>query len=323
MLDSISEQAKAASQEAINEHTSAISESSLTVQDEGSAGSGGQEQSAEKPAYLSQITDDQWQKATPAEKDHLSTMGKSLYDDYQGKLKDLSPERKIRAALEEDRELGKLIQSYQDGTLNPSTQSGAETAKGTNGVVSTALEAGDLIDELKASDDPAVRVQAQKLELAINKRLENATGSNMKQELDSLKAMVVGLRGHQSQSHQQDIESKLDSLSAAWTPAIDKYREKLLAKANANPNVDFDHLLMITLTPPEYKAAIVADSSIEQKKQVNKAKQSAQVGAESVSGGKPLIGSENNKASGFGERTDFKSVISKLIPELRKNAPTG
>jgi hypothetical protein len=322
MDKSIAEQVKAASQEAI---ASARASAQLTDTDNENKTASqvdSSDSSATKPAYLSVISDEEWAAASSSERAKLIKFSKAIYSDYQQKNKEISPLRQLQAEMDEDPNLAatikKAVSDYRNGSISNS-QSKPSEAK----TAAAVSEAEDLIDELKNSDDPKVRIEARKLEAAIEKRLAKVSDSALKGEIEALKAMVNDLKGYRADSHQNAIASQLDQLSEAWTPALDKYREKILARAANRPELGLDYLLMLTLKPEEYRAAVVADEAIKSRKQANRVKQDPTNGRVVDVGSEKSSTEQPSHKSQFGKRLSTKSLIAKILPDIKRSMPSA
>ena len=296
----LAEQIKEASQAAI-----AAARSNDLLTDSQPAGSQQDKGTPERPVYLSTISQEKWASLPEDARQALSEHGKQLYGDYQRKSEELAGVRRLKEYFEADG--GRLdaaksaIDVYERKKLGLEPES-EQSAKATQ-------SEQDLIDELKANPDPEIRKQAARLDESISRRTKGM--DTVLKTLNELKATVNGLQSQQSNTRQSEVREQLAKLPPAYTPLLEKYRDDLLTKSAQYPNLDLERLIQITASPDEYKEAIRAEALADNRRQVDKAKESGNTN-------RPA-GTTSTVPSGLQE-SDYR--VRKLGPITRKELDT-
>lgn len=274
----------------------------------------------ELPSYLKgNIDEAAFAKLPTEQQEQMLKMGKSLYDDYQSKTKDFAPLRKFQKDLAENPKktefLSKALEAFDNGVDPFATKAEAKAA---------VSETKNLFADLKKHEDPSVREQAVVLESSILDMIRNEGAS--KAEMAELKRELKELKVGATEVRANSIREQLPKLGKAWSPIIEKYEQDIVDYHVKFPKISLDKILQLVTSPEEYRTAVLADGAKDKHTETERAKEHSTKPSAAVGGAQGVIKDEDiqkSRSRAHGDRVRWKGPISRLLPDILKQARNG
>lgn len=227
-------------------------------------------QTVEVPQVLSGLfTPEEWGKLSVPNRARFEEKGKRLDGDYTRKSQEVAGLRRIQEELDADPELAQTLKRSM--AEHQARKAGVPIAK------SNASEAvKSRLDALLEEATPEQKQAFTSLVDALDERYKTDL-SKKEQKLTELEATVKGLLSDTQVSRREVLEKELSSLPEGYKSLVEKHRESLL-KMGTHPSglrYPVKKLLQLIADPDAYEQAVLASIPDQNKKAVEKARQTA------------------------------------------------